>query len=136
VHFSHHLPSVDLDRDFAHAEIKRDLLVESPCRDQCHHLSLARGQSLEARAELGDRALAVKPCAVLRQALIDGVKQILGAEWLCQKLYRTILHRLHGHRDIAVTGNEDNREPNVCRREVALEVKATSAWQSDVQHEA
>src|SRR6266851_2674600 len=42
LHLLHHPSSVELDSDFAHAELRTDLLVEEPLGDQGHHVALPR----------------------------------------------------------------------------------------------
>ncbi len=41
-----------------------------------------------------------------------------------------------GHRDVAVSGDEDDRNVNVRRRELSLKIETTSARQPDIEHEA
>ena len=58
------------------------------------------------------------------------------AERLRQELDRAPLHRLHGHRNIAVPGDEDDRDVDVCRRELSLKIETALPGQSDIEHQA
>jgi hypothetical protein len=58
------------------------------------------------------------------------------AERLDQELDRSSLYRPDGHRDVTVSGDEDDWNLNVRCREVSLEIEATSARQPDIEHKA
>src|ERR1700730_11900548 len=67
---------------------------------------------------------------------LDGVEQILVAEWLRQELNRARLHCPHGHRDVAVGGDKDNR-PRLSRLDqLALQVQAALPGHANVQNDA
>jgi hypothetical protein len=58
------------------------------------------------------------------------------AERFGQELDRSSLYRLSGHRDVAVSGDEDDRNVNARRRQLSLKIETTSARQPDVEHTA
>jgi hypothetical protein len=64
------------------------------------------------------------------------VKKILVTERLCEELYRTALHRLHGHWHVGVGCDEDNRHLPVCGGELALKLKTASSQHSHVEYQA
>src|SRR5689334_23909614 len=113
---------MDFDSDFADADLVGDLFIEAASRYQGHHLALARGEAREPRSHLGQSFFVLPPCAVALEAQLDRVEQILVAEWLGQKLDRSALHRPDGHRDVAIPGDEDDRELDVRGGELALKV--------------
>src|SRR5216683_1056318 len=127
---------MDFYSDLADADVVGDLLVEAASHHQGHHLALARGESLEARPQRSDRLFVLQPRAIPREAQLDRVQQVLIAERLGQELDRSSLYRLDGHRDVAVSGDEDDRNVNVRRRQLSLKIETTSARQPDVEHKA
>src|SRR5215813_8317392 len=97
-----------LDSDFADAEFAAHLLVQQPGGHQGHHLPLARG---EGSVTIPDffrlRRIAESHAAALERLPDSGQKRII-TEWLCEELDCTRLHRLHRHRHITVSGDEDD----------------------------
>src|SRR5437868_1992123 len=136
LHLSHHLAAMDLYSDLADADRVRDLLVEATGHHQGHHLTLAGGEGLEARPQRGYCLFVLQPPAISREAQLNRVQQVLIAEWLGQKLDRSSLYRLNRHRDVAVSGNKDDRNMNVRGRQLSLKIETASAGQSDIEHEA
>ena len=82
------------------------------------------------------RPVILEPGAVASEADMNGVEQILVAERLRQKLDRTSLHRLHGHGNVAMPGDEDDRELNVSPRQLTLKFEAALPGKPDIEHEA
>src|SRR6202035_3180440 len=136
LHLSHDLAAVDFYSDLADADVVGDLFVKAAGHHQGHYLTLAGGEGLEARPQRGDRRFILQPRAISREAQLDRVQQVLIAERLGQELDRSSLYRLDGHRDVAVSGDEDDRNVNVRRRQLSLKIETTSAGQSDIEHEA
>ena len=56
--------------------------------------------------------------------------------WLRKKPYSTSIHRLHRHRNIAVTGNKDDRNLDLRIGQFVLELEPAGAGQPDIQNEA
>ena len=56
--------------------------------------------------------------------------------WLSKKSYSTGIHRFYRHRDIAVTGNKDDRNLDLRIGQFVLEFQPASAGQPDIQNEA
>jgi len=65
-----------------------------------------------------------------------GDKQFLIAKWLGQKLNCTGLHGAHRHRNIAVTGDEDDWYIDVGLGELALKIEPAQSRQAHIKHEA
>src|SRR5215469_12068574 len=74
--------------------------------------------------------------AVASETDLDRIDELLITERLREKLYGTALHRLHGHRDVAVSRYEDDWEISVCLHKLALKLKSASTGQSHIQHQA
>src|SRR2546425_5708006 len=127
---------MDLDGDFAGAQLGGDLLVEEARDDQGHHLTLARRQRLVPPAQLSQ----LRPPAALRAVavnrLLNGVQQLLVTEGLREKFHRPGLHGLHRHRHVAMTRDEDDRDRGSRLGEFALEIEATQPGQAHIEDEA
>ena len=67
---------------------------------------------------------------------MNGVEKGLITKRLGKKLDGTAFHRLHRHGDVAVSGDEDDRNLPFRRRELALKIKAALTGQSDVENQA
>jgi hypothetical protein len=62
---------------------------------------------------------------------------LLGREGLLHEVVGAILHRLHGHRHVAVAGDQHHRQLRVEGVQVALQAQAVLAGQADVaDHDA
>ena len=70
------------------------------------------------------------------KAGIDRIWELLITERFCEELYGTALHRLHGHRDVRMRCNEDDRHSPVRRGKVALKIETASPRHSNVEHQA
>src|SRR5215469_11868879 len=99
-----------------------------------HDLAFARAQAIETLPERSQRPIALPSGTIPSEPGLDGVKELLITERLCEELHGAALHRLHGHRHIGVCGDEDDRELSVCRGELALKLQTASPWQSHVEH--
>ena len=80
--------------------------------------------------------LSPQPTRWFRDRQLDGVQQILIADGLGQKLYRTGLHRPNRHRNIGMPADEDNRKSDVCFGQLLLKIETTASGQSHIQDQA
>src|ERR1700730_8662294 len=78
--------------------------------------------------------LALFPVAI--QSLMDRIQQVLVPERLGQELYRTGFHGPHGHRNISMTGDEDDGNPYARVGQLALKIQTVDTRKSHVQNEA
>src|SRR5271168_2155850 len=101
-----------------------------------HDLALARAERIETLPEHGQYPIALPAGTIASEAGLDSVKKILVTERLCEKLYRTALHRLHGHWHVGIGCNEDNRHLPFCGGKVALKLKTASSRHSHVEYQA
>jgi hypothetical protein len=74
--------------------------------------------------------------AVPSQTHVHGIQNVLVAERLREKFDGARLHRLHAHRDVAVSRDEHDRELEVARGEIALEIEPAAPGHPHVQNQA
>ncbi|MDB5393339.1 MAG: hypothetical protein JWM91_845 [Rhodospirillales bacterium] len=67
---------------------------------------------------------------------VDRVQEILIAERLRQEHNCASFHRPHGHRAIAMYGDEDDRRRNIGPRQLVLKVEAAPSRQPGVEYQA
>src|SRR5271167_1381045 len=127
---------MDLYRDFAVPELKGYLLVEHARNHQTHHLTLASSQRVVAFSQLHKFTLLLASRPVALQGLVDRIQQVLVPEGLGEELDRARLHGPHRHRNIPVTGDENDGNPDARVSQFALKVQATDARKSHVQDQA
>src|ERR1700722_3480896 len=136
VHLPHRPAAVDLHGGLGDADIAGNLLADAATRDLNHDFALARAQRPEARLEGGQSEVVLPPGTIAREAELNGVQEVLIAEGLGQELDGAALHGLHRHRNVAVPGDEDDREVPAGRGELALKIKAALLWKPDIEHQA
>src|SRR5262245_34457861 len=116
------MAAMHLHRGFGDADIVGNLLAEATAHDLYHDFPLAGAQRCEALPEGGQDFFALPPCAIAGEPELNGLEEILIAERLRQELDGATLHRLHRHRNVAVAGDEDEREVPAGRGEFALKI--------------
>src|SRR5262245_23597591 len=99
-------------------------------------LTLTGAECVETLPERSQGPITLPSARIAGQSGCDSLNKILITERLCQELYGAALHRLHGHRDVGVRCDEDNRHLPICRGKVALKLKTTSPWHSHVEYQA
>src|SRR5580692_7524895 len=100
---------MDLHGDLAGSEIKGYLLIEHARNHQTHDLALARSKRLVSFSQFSELTLLLARCPVALQSQMDSVQQFLVAERLGQELHRAGFHGFHRHRNISMSGYEDDR---------------------------
>src|SRR4029077_2887578 len=78
----------------------------------------------------------VPSLAVSIQRLLNRIEQLLVAERLGQKLQGTGFQGADGHRDVAVTANEDNWNCPAGVSQSSLEVKSAQTRHPHIEHKA
>lgn len=124
---------MDLYRGFGDAQVAGDLLVQTPLGDLSQNCTLARCQDFESRPERAQCLLILAAFTVLSESKIDRVQKILISERLGEKLDGARLHRLHAHRDVAMSGHEDDRESDARHGESSLKIQSTTTRQSRIE---
>src|SRR5262245_27328513 len=115
-----------LHRGFGDADIVGNLLVQATGHDMEHDVTLAGAERVETFPEVSQCAFPLPTGTIASEAGLNGVKQILITERLCEELYSAALHRLHGHRHVGVRCDEDDRHLPVRSSKVALKLKTAS----------
>jgi hypothetical protein len=124
------------NRHLADPDFRCDLLVDTTGYEQCHDLSLACGQRFVTRSQIGELSFVLQPGAIPAQSRLYRIEKILITQRLGQEFDGSGLHRSHRHRDIAVTGDEDDRDGNVFPGQLLLEVEPAQAGKPDVDDNA
>src|SRR5467141_3409815 len=130
------MAAMDLHGDFAGPQLKSDLLIEHSRNYQGHNLTLACSQSRVALSQLGKVTLLLARHTVTIQSLADRIQQVLVLERFGQKLQGTGFHGLHRHRNISMTGNEDDGNLDARVSQLALKVQAADSRKAHVQNKA
>src|SRR4029453_7117865 len=136
LHLPHQVGAMHFHRGFGDADIVGNLFVEATSRDQDHDFPLAGAERVETLPELTQSPIALATGTIASEAGFDSLEEVLITERLCEELYGTPLHRLYGHRNVAVRRDEDDRQLPVRRGKVALKLKTASPRHSNVEHQA
>ena len=123
-----------LDGDLARSQLAGDLLVEQTRDNSGQHVTLARRQGGVSAAKLGELVPFLAGLAVTLDSAANGVEQVLLAKRLRQKLNRARLHCSNRHGDVAVAGEENDRQGRICVGKLSLEIQPAQPRQADVEH--
>ena len=104
-----------LDGLLAGAEATTDLFVEQAPHDQLKDLGLAGSEGCGAALEFFALGLIFEGWLRRSQGSLDRLDQLLFGDRLLKEVAGAIAHRLHGHRNVAVAGDEDDRQGNALR---------------------
>src|SRR5882757_8880387 len=126
---------MDLDGPEADAQFAARLLARRTRRDLIEHIDLALGQELAAGETRRTRAggvhlLAPTPPRV--DSVADTAQDALGVERLLDEIERAVLDRLHRHRDVALSGDDQDRRRVRVGIELSQNVEARTARHVDV----
>src|ERR1700677_2852785 len=102
------MPALDLHRNFARSKLRCYLLIEHARNHQAQDLALTRSQRLVTLSQVGKLALLLARHPVAVQSLVNRIQEILIAKRLREEFHRPGFHSLDGHRNISMTGNEDD----------------------------
>src|SRR5262245_57023953 len=125
-----------LHRGLGDADLVGNLFAQTAARHLNHNLALPWAERGEPLSKGGQILVIFPPGTIARETDLNGVEEILIAERFGQELDGAPFHGLHGHRYVAVSRDEDDRDFPVCRNELALKIEAALVWHSDVEHEA
>ena len=73
--------------------------------------------------------------AIAGWCLLNCVQWLLVVKRFGKKVCGAQLHRFHRHRNIAVSGDKNDRNLKTCVLKLSLKIWAAHAWQGDVQYE-
>src|SRR5262245_6313254 len=127
---------MQLDRHFTNAEVERDLLVDASARHFMQNLALAWRQRPKAfDVALDDYGLR-PPRGIYRNACNHSAKQRLIPHWLGEKVHGAGLHRLDGHRNVGVAGQEDDWLEIAFLGQMMLQIKTARSWHANIKDNA
>jgi hypothetical protein len=130
------MPALLLDGGLAGPEVRRDLLVEQARDDAGHDVPLARGQRVVPAAQLRDLPPGLAAGSIQLHRLANRLEQILLAKRLGQELDRARLHGPDRHGNVAVPGEEDDRQGRVGAGQLALQIEPAEPGEPHVEHDA
>src|ERR1022692_4773754 len=130
------MTALDLHGDFAGPKLKGDLFVEHAGNNQTHDLTLTRGQRLIVLPQFGKLTLLMASDAIAIEGLLNRIQQILVNEWLGQELHGAGFDGFHRHRNIAVSGNEDDWNAHASFFQLSLKLQAIDSRERHVQNKA
>src|SRR5260221_1195798 len=134
LHLPHHVAAMNLHGDLADTELKSYLFIEHTRNHQAHDFALALAQGLVAMSQRG-KVTALTACrAVAIQSLVDRIQQVLVFEGFSQKLHSTRFHGPHRHRNISMTGDENDGNVDSCICQLALQVETVDSGKAHVQN--
>ena len=108
MHFFHHMHAMDLDRDFADTDIRRNLFVQKPAATSAI-TSCSRGVRLSKRFRASqESALPFEPSPVAGDRGCDSIQHVLVSKRLRKEIDGAGFHGPHGHGNIAVSCDEDD----------------------------
>src|SRR5262245_62022131 len=136
LHLPHHVAAMQLYRDYADAEVERDLLVKAAIRHFSQNLTFACGEGVEPLEMLLHNPLFYAPGDIALDRGFDRIEQALVAERLRKEINRTGLHRLDRHWNVGVSGEKYDWLRFATDIEVSLEIEATQSRQTHVQDQA
>src|SRR2546425_3982731 len=136
LHLLHHVPTLFLDGGFAGSQLPGDLLVEQTGDGGGHHVPLATGQRVIPATKLGELQPLRARHATAVDRVANGIEQVLLPKRLREKLDCTGLHGSNRHGNVAVPGEEDDRQRRVGVGKRLLQVEAAHSREADVEQEA
>src|SRR5271157_1585273 len=107
-------------RPLVNTEIVSDLLVESSLHYMREHFELPLAEGVKAREQLILMGTRLAFMRVEGQGARYCVHQLFFRRTLFQEILGTSAHRLHGRRNVAMPGQEENRHWIGCLRERRL----------------
>ena len=120
---------------FCNADIVGSLFVKATGHDMEHDFTLAGTKTFETLLQPSQSSITLPSSAIASKSGLDGLNEVLISKRFSQKLYGATFHRLHGHRDVGVRCDEDDRHLPVRRGKVTLKFKPASSWQSHVEYQ-
>jgi hypothetical protein len=136
IHLFHDPGAVDLNGALADAELARNDFIRCPFRHEVENLPFASRKCLEACPHGVMPTQLLANGAVTRERFLYAIEQLVLAERLLEKIERAMLHGFDGHRDVAVSGDEDDGRDRAASVELLLEIETAHAGHADIEQEA
>ena len=96
----------------------------------------AKAARIEGYRKLRARLALYAKGAVALNSASNGHEQLLPAERLRQESDGARFHRPDRHGNVAVTGDEDDRQLRIRLDELTLQIESAEPWQAHIEHEA
>src|SRR6516165_3389962 len=136
LHLLHDATAMDLDGFLGRAQLGSDLLVQHAGGDQLEHLPLARSEAREAAHELLVLTMLGTPFRIPEERLLHRGHELCAVHRLCQEAHCARFHRLHGSRDVALTGHKDDSPIAATLEQCALQLETAHLRHSQVGDQA
>lgn len=117
---SHDVAAMHLHGDFANRQFVRDLFVHEPGRDKRHHLPFAGRQEFIPLLQLSNLRALSTPVLVNSDRRRNGINQILMPYRFGQEVDSAGLHAPHRHGNVAMTGHQNDRHPDIDACQILL----------------
>src|SRR5215471_8280035 len=131
-HLFHYMCAVSLYGQFADAQLGGDLFVEQARENHAQNFLLPRTQRVKALAKFCYFRALLASAAVAGDRSLNCVQQVLSTERLGQKLHRACLHGLYRHGNVAMAGDEDDRNGDVRFTQLALKIQSAEVRKPNV----
>ena len=126
---------MDLDGFFHDAEIGGGLLVQLTGDDMGENFTFARGERVKAGLDVLQFGAGEPRDAVLLNGDLNRLEQIAVIHRLGEEIQCSAFHCLHTCGDVAVAGQENNRDGAAFHRQSRLQLQAIQAGHREIEHE-
>src|SRR5882762_5461705 len=99
------------------------------------HFPLARCERAETRADFGKLGLFSAGDSISFDSCANGRKEIFVLHWFREEIKRAMFHRLHTLRNVALTGEKNNRQRTAFLTECCLKLQAIEVRHGEIKHE-
>ncbi|MGB3551823.1 MAG: hypothetical protein WA993_14120 [Candidatus Binatus sp.] len=134
-HFAHYTCAMRLHGPFGCSQLGADLFVQQTGGYQAENFAFAGGQRALEVFKFDPLQLFSAPSARKIGAACDRAQQSLIVNRLFEEIHGAFPHRLHSERQIAVTGDENDRCVWNRAVEFLLKLKPVHSWQVNVSHD-
>src|SRR5438132_8969859 len=110
LHFRHDAGAMHFDCRFSNAQVTGNLFIQLAGDDMFEHFALARCEGVETRADFGKPGLFSTGDSISFDGCANGREEIFLLHWFREEIERAMFHRLHTLRNVALTGEKNNRQ--------------------------
>src|SRR5438093_5305212 len=135
LHFRHDAGAMHFDCRFSNAQVTGNLFIQLAGDDMFEHFPLARCEGVETGADFGKPGLFSTDDSISFDGCANGWKEIFLPDWFREEIKRAMFHRLHTLRNVAVTGEKNNRQRTAFHTECCLKLKAIDVGHREIKHE-
>src|SRR5215467_1263941 len=131
--FLHHIVPMHLDGSFRCAQRISDLLVRLAANQLREDFLLTRCKAGKKRAQCGHPSVLLSNFIVPDEGAPDRLQQFLFQYRFDKEVFCARLDRLHRHRNVAMTGYEDDGQPASEHCELILQLRSAQAGHLHIQ---